>query len=278
VHCDARGDKAAATELLAKADAYAAAIEKESWDGEWYRRAYFDDGTPLGSHQNDECQIDAIAQSWSVISGAGEPDRQRQAAESAYTHLVREDARLIELLTPPFDHTDHDPGYIKGYLPGVRENGAQYTHAATWSVLARALLGDGDTAYHLYEMLNPFTHPLQTYKVEPYVIAADVYTAEGHLGRGGWTWYTGSAAWAYRVGLEGILGFKKRGATLRLEPVIPAAWEGFELTYRYGSSTYHIIVRKGDAEEPTEIALVDDGKTHEVTVTIAARDLSPLAR
>ena len=278
VHCDARGDKAAATELRAKADAYAAAIEKESWDGEWYRRAYFDDGTPLGSHQNDECQIDAIAQSWSVISGAGEPDRQRQAAESVYTHLVREDARLIELLTPPFDHTDHDPGYIKGYLPGVRENGAQYTHAATWTVLARALLGDGDTAYHLYEMLNPFTHPLDTYKVEPYVIAADVYTAEGHLGRGGWTWYTGSAAWAYRVGLEGILGFKKRGATLRLEPVIPAAWEGFELTYRYGSSTYHITVRKGDAEEPTEIALVDDGKTHEVTVTIAARDLSPLAR
>ena len=252
----------------------AAAIEKESWDGEWYRRAYFDDGTPLGSHLSDECRIDAIAQSWSVISGAGTPAHARQANESAYKHLVREDARLIMLLTPPFDRTDHDPGYIKGYLPGVRENGAQYTHAATWTVLARALLGDGDVAYRLYEMLNPFTHPLETYKVEPYVIAADVYTAEGHLGRGGWTWYTGSAAWAYRVGVEGILGFQKRGSTLRIAPVMPSTWEGFELTYRYGSATYHIVVSRG--AEPMDISLVDDGKVHEIT--IAAPDPSPLAR
>jgi cyclic beta-1,2-glucan synthetase len=273
-YCDARSDTATATDLKAKADAYAAAIEKESWDGQWYRRAYFDDGTPLGSHTNDECQIDSIAQSWSVISCAGDADHARTACESVYTHLVREDARLIMLLTPPFDRSDHDPGYIKGYVPGVRENGAQYTHAATWAVLARAMLGDGDVAYRMYEMLNPFTHPIETYKVEPYVIAADVYTAEGHLGRGGWTWYTGSAAWAYRVGLEGILGFQKRGSTLRIAPVIPSTWDGFELTYRYGSATYHIVVSRG--AEPMEIPLVDDGKTHEIT--IAAPDPSPLAR
>jgi cyclic beta-1,2-glucan synthetase len=287
-YCDAKGDTAAAAELRAKADAYATAIESESWDGEWYRRAYFDDGTPLGSHVNDECRIDAIAQSWSVISGAGEPKRARMANESAYQHLVREDARLIMLLTPPFDRTDHDPGYIKGYVPGVRENGAQYTHAATWTVLARAMLGDGDIAYRHYEMLNPFTHAdsedaVARYKVEPFVIAADVYTADGHVGRGGWTWYTGSAAWAYRVGLEGILGFKKHGASLRLDPVIPPAWDGFELTYRYGSATYHITVQNPDhvsrSDEAAEIPLVDDGKTHEVSVTLtAARDRSPQVR
>ena len=186
---------------------------------------------PLGSAASDECRIDSIAQSWSVISGAGDPERQAQAMESLEKHLVREDARLIMLLTPPFDKTTHDPGYIQGYLPGVRENGAQYTHAALWAVLATALRGDGDRAFELYQMLNPLTHArtpeeVETYKVEPYVVAADVYTAKGQLGRGGWTWYTGSASWMYRVGLEGILGLRKRGDTLFIEPRGPGARGG----------------------------------------------------
>jgi cyclic beta-1,2-glucan synthetase len=286
-HCEARSDLAAARELRSRADAYAAAVERTSWDGAWYRRAYFDDGTPLGSASSDECKIDSIAQSWSVISGAGQPDRARQANESLYTHLVRADGRLIELLTPPFDHTTHDPGYIKGYLPGVRENGAQYTHAATWSVLARALLGEGDVAFIMYQMLNPFTHAesaadAEVYKVEPFVIAADVYTAEGHLGRGGWTWYTGSASWAYRVGLEAILGFHKRGASLVMEPCIPMAWGGFSLSYRVGTATYEIDVQNpehvnrgvstvtvdGSRVAGNAIPLVDDGKTHRVVVLL----------
>ncbi|HEX8431006.1 MAG TPA: protein ndvB, partial [Longimicrobium sp.] len=208
---DARGDAEVAADFRARADAYVAAVEAHAWDGEWYRRAYFDDGTPLGSREGDECRIDSIAQSWSVISGAGAPERQERAMRSLGEHLVDEDARLLMLLTPPFDHTPNDPGYIKGYLPGVRENGAQYTHAALWAVLATALRGDGDRAFHLYQMINPLTHTATAadadrYKAEPYVVAADVYTAPGQLGRGGWTWYTGSASWMYRVGLEAILG------------------------------------------------------------------------
>jgi cyclic beta-1,2-glucan synthetase len=262
-------------------------VERTSWDGAWYRRAYFDDGTPLGSASSEECQIDSIAQSWSVISGAGQHERAREANESLYTHLVRADGRLIELLTPPFDKTTHDPGYIKGYLPGVRENGAQYTHAATWAVLARALLGEGDVAFIMYQMLNPFTHAesaeeASVYKVEPFVIAADVYTAAGHLGRGGWTWYTGSASWAYRIGLEAILGFHKRGSTLVVEPCIPMAWGEFSIAYRFGSATYQIDVQnpehvnRGVSTVTVDsgrmadnvIPLVDDGKTHAVVVVL----------
>ena len=202
-------------ELLDKGREYAEAVERSAWDGEWYRRAYFDDGSPLGSRTSDECKIDSIAQSWSVISRRGRARAHtRIAMQSLNKHLVREDARLIMLLTPPFDKTTHDPGYIQGYLPGVRENGAQYTHAALWAVLATALQGDGDRAFELYQMINPITHAdtpeaVDIYKVEPYVVAADVYTAKGHLGRGGWTWYTGSASWMYRVGLEAILGFQQ---------------------------------------------------------------------
>jgi cyclic beta-1,2-glucan synthetase len=285
--CDARHDGAAARELRVKADAYAAAVERTSWDGAWYRRAYFDDGTPLGSASSEECQIDSIAQSWSVISGAGQAERARQANESLYTHLVRADGRLIMLLTPAFDRTTHDPGYIKGYLPGVRENGAQYTHAATWSVLARALLGEGDVAFIMYQMLNPFTHAesaadAEVYKVEPFVIAADVYTATGHLGRGGWTWYTGSASWAYRVGLEAILGVHKRGESLVIDPCIPRAWPGFELTYRCGRSTYQVTVENpehmnrgvatvtldGTRVASGAVPLVDDGRLHAVVVVL----------
>jgi cyclic beta-1,2-glucan synthetase len=284
-HAEARGDAAVAAEFRRSADAYAAAVEAQGWDGAWYRRAYFDDGTPLGSQKNEECRIDSIAQSWSIISGAGDPARQAQAMQSHEQHLVREDARLLMLLTPPFDKTEKDPGYIKGYLPGVRENGAQYTHAALWAVLATALEGNGDRAFELFQMINPLTHArtpeeVETYKVEPYVVAADVYTAEGQLGRGGWTWYTGSASWMYRVGLEGILGFRKRGDTLFIEPRVPASWPGYSIEYRFGGSVYAIVVRnEGGAEtgavEVTVdgrvspeggIALVDDGQRHEVTV------------
>jgi cyclic beta-1,2-glucan synthetase len=297
-YLDARRDEPIAAEFRTQAEEYLAAVEQHGWDGEWYRRAYFDDGTPLGSKENEECRIDSIAQSWSVISGQagtraggdagtsnGESERRRAAMRSLEKYLVREDARLLMLLTPPFDKTEKDPGYIKGYLPGVRENGAQYTHAALWAVLATALLGDGDRAFELYQMINPLTHArtpeqVETYKVEPYVVAADVYTAKAQLGRGGWTWYTGSASWMYRVGLEGILGFKKRGDRLYLEPRAPVWWESYSIEYRYGKSSYVIQVQNpervtGGAVEVTvdgqpsgdgSIRLVDDGARHEVIV------------
>jgi len=236
---------------------------------------------------NTECRIDSIAQSWSVISGAGDPNRRKIAMASLHQHLVREDARLIMLLTPAFDRGTHDPGYIQGYLPGVRENGAQYTHAALWAVMATALQGDGDRAMHLYQMINPITHAMtpedvNTYKVEPYVVAADVYTAEGHVGRGGWTWYTGSASWLYRVGLESILGFSKRGNSISIDPCIPSTWKGFELIYRFGKSTYRVRVENPsganrgvksvtvDGENCSgSIPLFDDGAEHAVLVVMS---------
>jgi cyclic beta-1,2-glucan synthetase len=285
-HAERRGDRAMRDEALAKADEYAEAVERSAWDGEWYRRAYFDDGSPLGSRTSDECKIDSIAQSWSVISGAGKPERTRLAMQSLNKYLVREDARVIMLLTPPFDKTTHDPGYIQGYLPGVRENGAQYTHAALWAVLATALQGDGDRAFELFQMLNPITHAdspdaVDIYKVEPYVVAADVYTATGHLGRGGWTWYTGSASWMYRVALESILGFQQRGDMLFIEPCIPASWKEFTIEYRVGTSTYEITVENPDGLQrgPVELTvdgiavekaihLVDDGKRHRATASL----------
>jgi cyclic beta-1,2-glucan synthetase len=224
-----------------------------------------------------------------MLSRAGRADRARTAMNSVNEKLVREDARLIMLLTPPFDHTTHDPGYIKGYLPGVRENGAQYTHAAIWTALATARLGDGDRAAHLMDMLNPLTHAstaagVATYKVEPYVVCADVYTAPNHVGRGGWTWYTGSASWMYRAALEGVLGFTKRGNDLRIEPCVPAGWRDFAIEYRHGSSTYAIAVRNPNAvstgvarvevngaDVPDGVVrLVDDGGRHEVVVTMGA--------
>ncbi|HUF12038.1 MAG TPA: glucoamylase family protein [Longimicrobiales bacterium] len=284
-HVQVRGDEQTAGELRARADDYARAVEDHGWDGEWYRRAYFDDGTPLGSAQNEECRIDSIAQSWSVISGAGDPARRMRAMRSLEEHLVREDARLLPLLTPPFDDSPVDPGYIKGYLPGVRENGAQYTHAALWAVLATALGGDGERAFELFQMINPLTHActpeaVETYKVEPYVVAADVYTAEGQLGRGGWTWYTGSASWMYRVGLEAILGFTKRGAALRIEPRVPASWPEYSIEYRFGGAVYSIVVNEparaarsgaevtldGRPLDGAWIPLMDDGARHEVIV------------
>jgi cyclic beta-1,2-glucan synthetase len=286
--CERREGGTAAAELRARAARYAVAIEESGWDGEWYRRAYYDDGMPLGSSTTEEAKIDSVAQSWAVISGAGDPERARTAMNSVYTHLVRWDERLIMLLTPPFDRTPEDPGYIRGYLPGVRENGAQYTHAALWVVQAAAILGDRDRAFELYQMLNPITHAnspdaVHRYRVEPYVIAADVYTAEGHVGRGGWTWYTGSAAWMYRVGLESILGFDKRGDTLRIAPSVPTYWPEYSITYRHGSATYQIVVRNGGEHSPQPhveldgevledgaIPLVDDGRVHAVVVQLGA--------
>jgi cyclic beta-1,2-glucan synthetase len=273
-------------ELTAKE--YVAAVEDTSWDGEWYRRAYFDDGTPLGSHANDECKIDSLAQTWSVISGAADPERARAAMSSLEKHLVDNHHGIIKLLTPAFDKTPNDPGYIKGYLPGVRENGAQYTHAALWVILATAMMGNDERALPLWQMINPLSHTsdatgVATYKVEPYVVAADVYTAEGHVGRGGWTWYTGSASWMYRVALEAILGFRKIGDRLYVDPSVPSSWPGFTIGYRYGASQYTIDVRitRGAAREATHITvdgqsagvdgirLVDDGRPHAVIVEIA---------
>ncbi|MDB4873766.1 MAG: putative cyclic beta 1-2 glucan synthetase [Gemmatimonadetes bacterium] len=289
VHALARGDRNTAARCQSRADAYAAAVEREGWDGAWYRRAYFDDGTPLGAAANDECQIDSIAQSWAVLSGAGDPARARAAMQAVNERLVRDDARMVLLLTPPFDKSDRDPGYIKGYLPGVRENGAQYTHAALWTVLAMAKLGDGGRAGELMRMLNPLSHArtaadADTYKVEPYVVAADVYAATGHEGRGGWTWYTGSASWSYRVALEGILGFEKRGDRLHMDPCIPTAWPGFMLDYRHGASTYAIEVRNpnavsrgvvsvsvdGAASADGAVTLIDDGTQHTVVVVLGS--------
>jgi cellobiose phosphorylase len=222
-------------------------IELNGWDGEWYRRAYFDDGTPLGSADNKECQIDSIAQSWSVLSGAGEPGRSRISMESLDKRLVRRDYSLIQLLDPPFDSSDLDPGYIKGYVPGVRENGGQYTHAAIWAAMAFAKLGDKKRAWELMSMINPVNHAkspqeVAVYKVEPYVIAADVYAMTPHTGRGGWTWYTGSAGWMYRLVVESLLGLRLEIDKLRFEPCIPEDWESFKIHYRYRETTYHISI------------------------------------
>ncbi len=256
-----------------------------AWDGRWYRRAYFDDGTPLGSSDNDECQIDSIAQSWAAISGVADPARVELAMKAVDERLVRQEDGLILLFTPPFDKGKLQPGYIKGYVPGVRENGGQYTHAATWLVLAAALQGRGQRAFELFDLLNPVKHAtdpesVARYKVEPYVVAADIYGRPPHTGRGGWTWYTGSASWLFRVGLEAILGFHLKGNALAIDPKIPGTWPGFEIAYRHGSTRYRIAVENPDGVEhgvrsatldgqpsdPTAIPLVDDGQEHEVVV------------
>jgi len=285
----ARGDKARAARWLKHATSLQAAIEREGWDGDWYRRGYFDDGTPLGSATNDECRIDSIAQSWGVIAGAADAKRATQVMDAVDAQLIRRDAGLALLFAPPFDRTLLDPGYIKGYPPGIRENGGQYTHAATWSVIAFALLGQGDKAAELFSLLNPVNRTttratVHRYKVEPYVIAADVYSVAPHVGRGGWTWYTGSAGWMYRAGLEWILGFHLEGNRLRLAPCIPARWPGFEIAFKYHSSRYEIRVENPGsvargmayaelddqrlANGPTVIPLVNDGQTHRVRMIL----------
>ncbi|MCR4266445.1 GH36-type glycosyl hydrolase domain-containing protein [Nitratireductor sp. ZSWI3] len=223
------------------------ALEKHAWDGEWYRRATFDDGTWLGSKDSEECRIDSIAQSWAVLSGAADPTRAATAMASLEKHLIRREDGMALLFTPPFDKTPRDPGYIKGYPPGLRENGGQYSHAAMWAILAFAKSGAGDKAHDLFSLLNPINHALtpeeiERYKVEPYVVAADVYSVAPHVGRGGWTWYTGSAAWMYRSGIEGILGIRREGEFLVVDPCIPSAWPGFEATVQVGSTRYEIRV------------------------------------
>ena len=242
-----RGERARAEAWRLHVSALKAAIEREGWDGEWYRRAYFDDGTPLGSAADPECRIDSIAQSWGVISGAADPDRGARAMAAVERHLVSRRDGLIRLLTPPFDQISRDPGYIKGYVPGVRENGGQYTHAAVWTVLAFAALGEGDKAGELFRMLNPVHRVssranVQRYKVEPYVVAGDVYAEPPHVGRGGWTWYSGAAGWLYRAGIEWMLGFRLRGATLSIDPCVPRHWPGYSIRFRYHSAVYNIVV------------------------------------
>ncbi|MCC9000327.1 MAG: cyclic beta 1-2 glucan synthetase, partial [Candidatus Contendobacter sp.] len=262
-------------------------IEQQGWDGGWYRRAYFDDGTPLGSASNSECQIDSIAQSWSVLSGAGDGERIRLAMEALDARLVRRDSGLIQLLDPPFDVSTLNPGYIKGYVPGVRENGGQYTHAAIWAAMAFAALGDRRRAWDLFSMINPVNHAhspeaMATYKVEPYVVAADVYAVSPHTGRGGWTWYTGSAGWLYRLIVESLLGLRLEGNTLHFMPCLPADWSGFTLRYRYRETIYHIVVTQGpvrtgetrvtvDGVERYDsvIPLVDDHQEHAVEVKLS---------
>jgi cellobiose phosphorylase len=240
-------------------------VEEQAWDGEWYRRAYFDDGTPLGSHTNEECQIDSIAQSWAVLSGAGDPDRSRGAMAKVDERLVRRDKQLIQLFDPPFDKSELEPGYIKGYTPGVRENGGQYTHAAIWTAMAFAELGETENAWELCSMLNPISHTsdpagIERYKAEPYVISADVYSMEPHAGRGGWTWYTGSAGWMYRLIVETLFGLDVEDDRLHLNPRLPEAWDSLKLHYRYRETCYHLVITRLDRDSPGEERLVLDGE------------------
>ncbi|MCC6147872.1 MAG: hypothetical protein IT308_09935 [Anaerolineaceae bacterium] len=285
--CERNGQVEAAASYRARAKGYGAAVAKNGWDGAWYRRAYDDDGMPLGSAENMECKIDAIAQSWSVLSGAGDVQRSRRAMGSVLEHLVRIQDRLSLLLSPPFDKTQRNPGYIKGYLPGTRENGGQYTHAAIWTAWAFAQLGDGKQAGVLFDLLNPIyqadtVEKAAVYRVEPYAIAADVYGSPPYVRRGGWTWYTGSAGWLYRLGLEGVLGLRKVGNELEINPVISPEWDGFEIRYRFGETVYAIAVENaehvtrgvgsirldGQEVKGGRIPLVDDGEEHTVRVRL----------
>jgi cyclic beta-1,2-glucan synthetase len=287
VLCEERGDSGRARELRDDAQRLGRLVDEQAWDGGWYYRAYDDDGRPIGSHRNDECRIDAIAQSWAVLSGVGDPARARTALGAAETHLARGDDRLLLLLTPPFDRSDRDPGYIKGYPPGVRENGGQYTHGAIWGVWARAELRDGARAHELFGWLNPINHArtpeeVDRYKVEPYVVAADVYANPQHVGRGGWTWYTGSASWLYRLAVEALLGLRLHGGRLTVDPVLPSSWPGFTARLRRGGATYDIEIKNGprdDGGAPTveldgqpcpdgTVSLCEDGRSHRVVVVL----------
>ncbi|MDQ2746791.1 MAG: glycosyl transferase, partial [Acidobacteriota bacterium] len=288
--CDKFGATERAAEYRKHLDKLKKAVEENAWDGDWYRRAYFDDGTPLGSVENDECRIDSIAQSWGVISGAADAQRAMRAMASVEEYLVKRGDGLVLLFTPPFDDGELYPGYIKGYLPGVRENGGQYTHAAIWTLIAFAMLGDGDKAGELFSLLNPISHAstragLHKYKVEPYVAAGDIYAHPAHLGRGGWTWYTGSAGWMYRAAIENMLGFQLiENKFLKIEPCIPRGWHEFEIIYRRGKTVYEIKVENplGNSQGVAEtildgklladhkIPLADDCLVHQVVVKLYA--------
>ncbi len=276
-----------AGEWLEAATRLRSALEQHAWDGDWYRRGFFDDGTPLGSAGSDECRIDAIAQSWSVISGAANPARAARAMESLEAQLLRRDPPLALLFTPPFEKSLQEPGYVKAYPRGIRENGGQYTHAAVWTLIALTMQGKADRAMEVFSMLNPIRRSMtrtdaQRYKVEPYAVAADVYSEAPHDGRGGWTWYTGSAGWLYRAGLEWILGFRLRANQLVLAPCVPAEWPGFTIHYRHRGTPYVITVERqpgpnalvqltvdGHLLKPGRnvVDLVADGASHTVLVT-----------
>ena len=285
------GDEPFAERCVAQGAELRGNLERHGWDGKWYRRAYFDDGVPLGSATNAECRIDSISQSWAVLSGAGDPMRSRMAMDAVDLHLVRRDHCLVQLLDPPFDRSDLDPGYIRGYVPGVRENGGQYTHGAIWAAMAFAALGDHERAWELATMMNPVNlartpKGVATYKAEPYVIAADVYAVVPHEGRGGWSWYTGSAGWMYRLIVESLLGLSREADRLRFTPCLPASWKAFTIRYRYGETVYEIAVEQGLAgadgtgpdstrvtvdgiEQPDDsVLLVDDGVVHRVGVAV----------
>jgi cellobiose phosphorylase len=282
-----RGDSVFSERCRSEAVQLRENIERAGWDGAWYRRAYFDDGSPLGSALNPECQIDSIAQSWSVLSGAGNPQRSRTAMNSLDKLLVDRDHGLIKLLTPPFDKSELDPGYIRGYVPGVRENGGQYTHAAIWAAMAFAAMGDSARAWELFGMINPVNHSLSSeavaaYKVEPYVMAADIYAVAPHTGRGGWTWYTGSAGWMYRLIVESLLGLRLDVDKLHFAPCFPVDWSGFKVHYRFRETVYHITVRRsadhavgmkttldGVSNEDNFVTLVNDLKEHFVDLIFA---------
>jgi len=288
---DMRRETVRAAAWRAHATALHASLEREAWDGEWYRRGWFDDGTPLGSATSEACRIDSLAQSWATISRAANPDRAARAMVAVERELIRSKDGLALLFAPPFDKTSLEPGYIKGYPPGIRENGGQYTHAAAWSVMAFAALGEGDKAAGLFSLLNPINHArtraeVHRYKVEPYVVAADVYAAPGHVGRGGWTWYTGSAGWMQRAGIESILGLRIRGEFLLLDPCIPETWPSFEVTLRYRTARYEIQVENpsgvargvlsvtldGTAvtQRPLLLPLLDDARAHHIQLTLGA--------
>jgi cyclic beta-1,2-glucan synthetase len=293
VICDARGETERADRYRLHMRELRNSIEANCWDGDWYLRAFFDDGTPLGSSRNEECRIDSIAQSWGVISGAAERERAEHAMTAVDEQLIVRGDGLVRLLAPPFNKSDLEPGYIKGYVPGVRENGGQYTHAAIWTLIAFAMLGDGDRAGELLALLNPINHSstragLHKYRVEPYVVAADVYAAVPHQGRGGWTWYTGAAGWMYRAALESVLGFTMRGDSLSLQPCIPRAWPGYQISYRRGNTCYEIRVENparvssgltsieldGHPIEVNELLLANDGQTHQVKVVLGPNRIS----
>ena len=280
------GDVSFSERCRQEADGVRRNVEKNGWDGEWYRRAYFDDGSPLGSASNPECRIDSIAQSWAVLSGAGDAKRSRMAMEAVDKHLVRREHGLVQLLDPPFDKSNLNPGYIKGYVPGVRENGGQYTHAAIWVAMAFAALGDSRRAWELLPMINPINHAMsseaiEAYKAEPYAVAADIYALSPHTGRGGWTWYTGSAGWMYRLILESLLGLKLEADRLSFAPCLPADWKTYKVHYRYRETVYHITILQthaakdeikvtvdGVEQDDDSIPLVDDHKEHRAEVRI----------
>jgi cyclic beta-1,2-glucan synthetase len=284
--CRGRNDGVRADRYMNEARRLAARLE-QSWDGEWYRRGYYDDGAPLGSAQNDECRIDSISQSWAVLSGTVPIRFAERAMDAVRTFLIARGSQTLLLLNPPFDRSAQEPGYIKGYPPGVRENGGQYTHAAVWIVMALARLGSGDEAAEFFHMLNPVNHgrtaaDVARYKTEPYVMAGDVYAQAPHAGRGGWSWYTGSAGWMYRAGLESILGLRRRGETFIVDPCIPSSWSEYEIAWQFLDSRYEIAVSNparrcrgvatvtldGVAVDAGAIPLVNDGRTHDVRIVL----------